>query len=327
MREPCLGIDVSARTFMVSYGPGGQSPYREFSNTPEGITAFLTTLESGDHCVLEATGTYSQKLSLALAESPYAVSVINPRQSRAFAQFHHMITKTDLQDARLLAKMAKEVELPLFQASSEDMRKMKQRRTLLNQLKKQLTALKNLRHSQSYAPKVDDLTRELLDQQIEQLEKQIKKLEHSLASFSQSQFKHYFELLTSIKGIGKATASALIQATNAFQNFSQHKPFAKFIGVAPSHYQSGTSVKLPASINRSGDPAIRSLLYNCAVTAKRFNRDCKELYERKRAEGKPYKVAIIAVVNKLLRQVFAIVQSGRKYQEDFAHKLRLRYQN
>ena len=51
-----------------------------------------------------------------------------------------------------------------------------------------------------------------------------------------------------------------------------------------------------------------------ATAAIRYNKTCKELYERLRAKGKPYKVALIAAVNKLIKQAFAIAKTGRQYQ-------------
>ena len=47
--------------------------------------------------------------------------------------------------------------------------------------------------------------------------------------------------------------------------------------------------------------------------ARKYNAPCKALYERLRAKGKPHKVAIIAIVNKLIKQVFALVKSGSVY--------------
>jgi transposase len=320
-----VGIDVSAKSFVVSYGPDSHSKHKKYANTPTGIKAFLKSLTAKslpaeNHCVLEATGTYSQRLSYALATNGYVVSVINPRQSKSFAQLYNLQTKTDLQDARMLARMGAELELPLYQAQSEEAVQIKQRRTLLNQLKKQLQSLKNLQHSQTYSPFQDELTAQMIKDQISTLKKRVKELEKALASFTEENFSKQYQLLNSIKGIGPAGAAALIQATSAFQNFTDYKSFAKFIGVAPTEHQSGTSVYASGKISRRGDPGIRALLYCCANVAKRWNPACKELFERLRKKGKPYKVAVVAVINKLLKIAFAIIQSGVLYKADHKSK-------
>ena len=325
-----VGIDVSAKSFVASYGPDSQSKHKKYANTPAGIKAFLKSLTSKsltskslpseNHCILEATGTYSQRLSHALVNEGYTVSVINPRQSKSFAQLYNLQTKTDLQDARMLARMGAELELPLYQAQSEEAVQIKQRRTLLNQLKKQLRALQNLQHSQTYSPFQDELTAQMIKDQVDTLQKRIKELEKALASFTKEKFSKQYQLLNSIKGIGPAASAALIQATSAFENFTDYKAFAKFIGVAPTQHQSGTSVYAPGKISRRGDPSIRALLYCCANVAKRWNPACKELFERLRKKGKPYKVAVVAVISKLLKIAFAIIQSGVPYKADHKSK-------
>ncbi|MFD2934353.1 transposase [Spirosoma flavum] len=99
---------------------------------------------------------------------------------------------------------------------------------------------------------------------------------------------------------------------NGFQDFHSAKALAKFIGVAPIIYQSG-KVGITRGINRSGDAHLRGLLYMASWSAMRHNKPCKECYQRLKAAGKASKVALIAVVNKLLRQAFAVV----KFNEDF----------
>lgn len=67
-----------------------------------------------------------------------------------------------------------------------------------------------------------------------------------------------------------------------------------------------------------GTGRIRSLLYMCALKAKSCNAACKALFDRLRAKGKPVKVALIAVANKLLKQAFAIAKSDQAYQAPIA---------
>ena len=66
-------------------------------------------------------------------------------------------------------------------------------------------------------------------------------------------------------------------------------------------------------INRSGDTHLRGQLYMASLTAIRYNRPCRECYQRLKAAGKASNVTLMAVVNKLLRQAFAVV----KFDEDF----------
>ena len=70
-----------------------------------------------------------------------------------------------------------------------------------------------------------------------------------------------------------------------------------------------------------GNPAMRKALYMCSLQASRYNKSCKELYERLLAKGKPKKVALIAVANKLLKISSAIAKSGLKYDPDYVSVL------
>ncbi|MEL7251515.1 MAG: hypothetical protein AAFO03_24030 [Bacteroidota bacterium] len=62
---------------------------------------------------------------------------------------------------------------------------------------------------------------------------------------------------------------------------------------------------------------LRGLLYMGARSAKRFNPACRDLYERLRRKGKCHKVAMVAVCNKMVRQLFAVVKNGVPYRDDF----------
>lgn len=106
-------------------------------------------------------------------------------------------------------------------------------------------------------------------------------------------------------------------ATGGFEYFNSAKKFAKYIGVCPSYQQSGTSIKTKGIITRHGDPELRSLLYVASWSAIRYNTPCRELYERLKIKGKPSKAALMAVINKLLRQAFAVIISNTDYIDNY----------
>jgi transposase len=143
------------------------------------------------------------------------------------------------------------------------------------------------------------------------------RVEQSLYQTTKEAYADLMRLLSSVKGVGKEIATALIVTTAGFTRFENAKQLAKFIGICPTHYQSGSSVKGKSTITRRGDPHLRSLLYMATLSAIRHNKACKELYERLKANGKASKVALIAVANKLIRQVFAVVQSKTQYEDGY----------
>ncbi len=74
-------------------------------------------------------------------------------------------------------------------------------------------------------------------------------------------------------------------------------------------------------ICKVGNGRLRSTLYRCAISARKHNAGRRELYDRLRAAGKPAKLALIAVCNKLLKQAFAIATKGTTYQADYKSSL------
>ena len=112
------------------------------------------------------------------------------------------------------------------------------------------------------------------------------------------------DLLTSIKGIGVTLAAALIVATGGFTYFDNAKQLTRYLGLSPIYQQFGTSVNVKGHINQNGDSNLRSQLYVAAFSSLRCNAECKACFDRLRSNGKPGKVAVVAVANKLIRQAF-----------------------
>ena len=115
-------------------------------------------------------------------------------------------------------------------------------------------------------------------------------------------------------------AGAVIGYFGDMKDFETAKQLVCFIGSNPSPKESGSSVKGRGSISRKGNGYLRKLFFLAALSACKWNRSCKDLYERLVAKGKAKKVALIAVANKLIRQVFAVTKYSRGYDPVFCAK-------
>ena len=308
-----IGIDVSKDSFVVAYPGKCGYTTKSFPNTTSGVRKFLQSLPEESHCVMEATGNYSMLLLYLLQESNITVSMENPQKIKNFSRAMMSVTKTDEIDAKLIAMYGEKMNPTPYKIPSESIILLKQKRTVLRQLKKQLIMMTNLQHSLSVLPKQDPTAKVATEQTIKFLRKQISKLEDEITNISNKEFKRQMELLTSIKGIGESIASALIMATGGFTYFSSAKQISRFLGLCPTYQQSGTSVNVKGHINRNGDTHLRSQLYVAAIASIRCNTACRETFERLRERGKSGKVALIAVANKLIRQMFAVVTNNRPY--------------
>lgn len=308
-----IGIDVSKDSFVAAYPSKSGYTTKTFKNIANGVRQFINSLPEDCHCVMEATGNYSMLLLYLLQKANITVSMENPQKIKHFARAMLSTTKTDVIDAKLIAMYGEKMEPEPYKIPSESILLLKQKRTVLRQLKKQLTMWTNLQESMEPLPKKDPASKVAIEQTIKFLRKQISKLEDEITHLSNTEFKRQMELLTSIRGIGESIASALIIATGGFTYFSGAKQISRFLGLCPTYQQSGTSVNVKGHINRNGDTHLRSQLYIAALASIRYNAACKETFERLKAKGKSGKVAVIAIANKLIRQAFAVVTNDRPY--------------
>ena len=308
-----IGIDVSKDSFVAAYPTKSGYTTKTFKNIANGVRQFINSLPEDCHCVMEATGNYSMLLLYLLQKANITVSMENPQKIKHFARAMLSTTKTDEIDAKLIAMYGEKMDPKPYRIPSESILLLKQKRTVLRQLKKQFAMWTNLQESMEPLPKKDPASKVAIEQTIKFLRKQISKLEDDITHLSNKEFKRQMELLTSIRGIGENIASALIIATGGFTYFSTAKQISRFLGLCPTYQQSGTSVNVKGHINRNGDTYLRSQLYIAALASIRFNAACKETYDRLKAKGKSGKVAVVAVANKLIRQAYAVVTNNQPY--------------
>lgn len=109
--------------------------------------------------------------------------------------------------------------------------------------------------------------------------------------------------------------------TGGFREFRSAKALAKYIGVVPVIYQSG-KLNQTRGICKTGDPQSRAMLYVASRSAIQHNKPCREFYQRLKAVSKSAKLALIAMVNKLLRQAFAAVIFNEDFNPNYQPILR-----
>nr|WP_281340762.1 transposase [Sulfurihydrogenibium sp. YO3AOP1] len=134
---------------------------------------------------------------------------------------------------------------------------------------------------------------------------------------SKKNYQEEYKLLKSIPGISDRTIGMIISVYGNFERFKSVKDISSFIGISPGIHESGTSVKKSGWIKKMGNPYARKILYMAALSAIRFNKYCRELYERLVSKGKAKKLALVAVAHKLLRQAYGVLKSKRPFDENF----------
>ena len=124
-----------------------------------------------------------------------------------------------------------------------------------------------------------------------------------------------------IPGIGFKTALFLIVVTDGFKKFEKASQLCNCVGITPTIRESGSSVRGRSSISKVGNRKLRNLMFLCSFTACKHNKGCKDVYERIVNKGKSRKLALIAISNKLIKQIFAIAKSVLPYDETYVSVL------
>lgn len=325
MNQPILyyGVDVSKDTLHISYQNGidanhhPQWAYQTLPNQVDQIEQWVTQLPPNSHLVFEYTGTYSARLAWVLALQNRPFSLLTPNQSKGFSATLKSISKTDRSDAILLARYGQVFQPQSSQLAEEALHQLRQQHKHLNDLRISQQAVANQLHALSYDPRASQKVKNSLLVLQQSYLTQIAFFEDELDQMSQQELQTISERMQRVKGIGPASAQALCTATNGLAGFESAKAVAKFIGLAPSQTQSGSSVRRRGKMARTGLGYVRGVLYMAARSARKHNEGCKALYDRLRAKGKCHKVAMVAVMNKLVHQVFAVVKKNVDFVNGF----------
>ena len=313
-----FGIDISKDVFDVC---DNNQSYYQFKNSISGFKKLLKLLESNTVCVMEATGYYHIRLSYFLLEYGYKVSVVNPLKIKRYIQMELSKIKTDKSDAKMIQLYGKDREPKLWFGQSKTQQESLQLSRLLSVYSKQSTQIKNKLHGETVLGEPSKLVVRSLKRQLKSLEKEMKTLELKLIDNVKSEYQESLTLLKSIPGIGDKTALMLLVFTDGFHRFESSKELCSYAGITPVIRQSGSSVNGRPRISKMGNPKLRNLLFMCSFNACKYNKACKDLFDRIVAKGKSKKLALIAVCNKLLKQAFSIVKNRMPYCNDYRSTL------
>ena len=167
-----IGIDISKATFVAAFPVERGYRTETFQNDAKGIRRFISKLSSDTHhCVMEATGNYCFLLLYLLDKAGIRASLVNPKKIKNYARVMLSVTKTDAKDACLIADFGERFKPEPYKFPSEQIMLLKQKKTVIRQLQKQLTATKNLYTSLEPLPVKDKKCIQSLKQTMAFLEK------------------------------------------------------------------------------------------------------------------------------------------------------------
>ena len=300
-----VGIDVSKDKLDCFID--GCEQGRTFSNTRRGFQSLVNWLgkRGVGHAILEATGGYERKVFCFLWANDFLVSLINPRQSRAFARSLGRKAKNDLLDAEVLLLYGVKLKPVPTEPYSDAVYELRQLITRRNQLMKMLVAEKN--HAK--APSATTVTRQSSRALLKALNKEVKLINKAMEKTisSSEELSSKAQKLSELTGVGPVLMSTLLSDMPELGTLERNQASA-LAGVAPYDRDSG-SLKGKRAI-AGGRVRVRCALYMATLAAVRYNPILKANYQRLLSRGKPRKVALVACMRKFIIHINTVLKEN-----------------
>jgi transposase len=321
-----IGIDVSKAT-LDCFIHGSVGKHFIVENNSKGFVTLLETVLKSIKCstddlliCFENTGKYSKMLSVFLQtqDIPFVMApALEIKKSLGITR-----GKNDKVDARRIALYAyqKKDQLVPTVLPCEKIDRIKSLLSLREKLIRHRTAYKNglsdlndcyQEGETIFLKNTQERMIAVLNQEIEAVEKEVESIINQDPSM-----KKNFELINSVKGIGKIVGFYLIAFTANFTSFINARSFACYCGVAPFAYSSGTVIG-KARVHPLANKQLKSLLYLAAISAIQYPGECRLYYKKRVDSGKNKMSTINNVRNKLLLRVFAVIRRGTPYVDLF----------
>jgi transposase len=302
-----VGVDISKDFLDVAFYPTRQA--KRFANDAKGLRALLKYLKplQVERVVFEATGAYHRLFERTLAEAGLPMVKVNPRQARRFREALGKLAKTDPCDAAMLAHMGASLALeprPVVNKTLDEMKELLKARDAL--IKDRVAALNRQKTTLVALVKTQIAARlRQIASQIKAIDRRQKELRRADPDLSEQ-----FDILKSIPSFGDVTANALLIEMPELGDLEQEQA-SSLSGLAPVANDSGKSSGKRCI--RGGRARVRRALYMAALSASRFHPEYSRKYKAMIKAGKPAKVALVAIMRKLLILANALLRDRRKW--------------
>lgn len=315
------GIDISATTIDICIQQSnGIFDWHKLSNNAIGFKQLLKLCPTNYWFVMETTGVFHLPLCFFLERKNCMYSVVNALQVKRYIQMNLERSKTDKKDAKHICMYGIERKPLQYQMPDAQYFECRTLNNAIESITAEITALTNKIFALKQLAIESKVVLKTYTTLIKNLAAERKKLETELEKQLKTWQPDLVKTVSSVKGIGKRATAILIIFTQGFKHTASYQQLISYAGLSPKEYSSGKSIKGKTRISKIGGGQLRRTLYMCALNAKKTNAACKALFDRLVEKGKNKKAAIIAVCNKLLKQVFAVAQSGVMYQDNYVKK-------
>ena len=316
------GIDVSGATLDVCYQtPDGSLEWCKCTNNAEGFKEIWQHTGKDHHFIMESTGVYQLPFCFFLEGKKARYSVVNALQIKRYIQMKLERNKSDKKDAFHICMYGVEHNPDCYEMPSQLYFECRALNNAIETITTEATSFKNKLHALS---KLEIDTRAITTgykKILRDLQAELKRFETELYKKLEAWQPCLVKQVRSVVGIGKRATAILLVSTQGFKYTETYQQLISYAGLSPKEYSSGSSIRGKVRICKQGGSLLRHTLYMCALNAKETNGACKELFDRLVAKGKNKKLAVIAVANKLLKQVFGVVKNETLFDRNYYKKI------
>jgi transposase len=325
----CVGIDIAKSNFTACICHSARDGSIEFSevlqfdNCKLGFNQLLkwvrkhVPVEPQVIFVMEATGIYYEPLAYHLHKLNQLVCVELPNKVKHYGKSLNIKSKTDIIDARVIARMGAERVLSLWQPPDPIFKHLRDLTRLYTDLKGQKTAFVNrlaaiesgndplkfiVQSTQSIIKK--------LDQEIIKCEQEIQQL-----IISEAWLNEKVKKLQTIKGVGFITIALILAETQGFRLITNIKQLTSYAGYDVVEKESGSSIKGKTRISKKGNGRIRAALHFPALVASRFNPQLRNVYLRINEKQPSKMVGATALQRKILILIYSMWKNNTVFEE------------
>lgn len=296
------------------------SSAKSFKNNPAGFKSLinwankLAVNKLPVWFVMEATGVYYENLAYYLSDNGYQLTVLLPNKIKSYMKTLDNKSKTDSLDAFAITLFGLPKNLKKWQLPDILFKKLKELTREYSNVKSQSTQVKNRIHAKEHSHKPTAETLNRIKKQLNLYNQQLKEIQNEIKELIKQDTDFYNKInnIQKIEGVGLMTVVTIIAETNGFEQIESAKQLTSYAGIDVVHNQSGYSTG-KTRISKKGNSYLRRALYMPALCAARNNEKLKQIYIRLVINKNIKKVAVIAIMRKLLLLIYTLWKKNVEY--------------
>lgn len=314
MDTSILGIDVSSRKLDLAWSEPDGMRHETIEYTPGALTAFLASHPlvtcQATTVGLESTGDWHLAVSQYFLKAGFPVRLLNPILTKHYTRLTIRGAKSDTKDAALICRLVADGQGTLL--SWHDVTNRNQELVRLSCHLTQIASRLKCRLGTTRRKKLPNTKR--IEGKLVRLIGRVAKLSDELMAEVTAVPSEDEKLIASIPGFATKLAAIVHHELGDVTRFRNARALIAYAGLEPRLRQSGKLLHTTGRISKRGSPLLRHALYLAANVARRWDKELKQYYVYKRAQGRTHTEVLTIISRKMLRRIQAVLRERRPYE-------------